>query len=430
MALIVQKYGGTSVGSIEKIKKVAERILASFVRGDQVVVVVSAMSGETNRLIDLANQIDPVPFSREYDMLIASGEQVAVGLLSLAINSTAKNNKVIERRDYLARPFLGYQIGILTDQIYSKARIREIKTEVLQRELLAKKIPVIAGFQGVDPENNITTLGRGGSDTSAVAIAVAMKADDCEIYTDVDGVYTTNPSHCASARKMPVISYSEMMELSSLGAKVLQIRSVELAAKFNQKLHVRSSFFNQEGTRVVQDSQIYLKSQGRQLEQVVVAGVASDSAQVKFNVLDLPDLTDLPARIFKALSDAAIVVDIIVQAIAQNNRVHLGFTVADLDAKMSLETLENLKISSDEMILKSQIIVESNLAKISIVGAGMQHHPGVAAKMFEILAGVGAKIKLITTSEIKISCLIDEKYVKNAVESLHEGFNLQGEMHE
>ena len=310
MGLIVQKFGGTSVGTLERIRHVAALALDSQAKGDDVVVVVSAMSGETNRLVDLATQINPIPYSREYDMLIASGEQVAVGLVSLAINTEAAKRGLIRKGESRARGLLGYQIGILTDSVYSKARIQAIDTSLLRKEIVKKTIPVIAGFQGVDPENNITTLGRGGSDTSAVAIATALQADDCEIYTDVDGVYTTDPRLCAKARKIRKISYEEMMELASLGARVLQIRSVELAAKYKLPLHVRSSFDSVEGTRVVPQELL-----GEKMEQVVVAGVAADLSQVKFTLQNIPDGPGVAAKIFGSLSAAAIVVDVIVQDI-------------------------------------------------------------------------------------------------------------------
>jgi aspartate kinase len=398
--LLVQKFGGTSVGSIERIRHVARWALQSQAKGDDVVLVVSAMSGETNRLVELATQINPVPYSREYDMLIASGEQVAVGLVTLAINTEAKALK--------ARGFLGHQIGIRTDSVYSKARIQAIDGSVLRREVERGIIPVIAGFQGVDPENNITTLGRGGSDTSAVAIAVALKADVCEIYTDVDGVYTTDPRLCSKAKKIGKIAYEEMMELASLGAKVLQIRSVELAAKYKMPLHVRSSFDPVEGTMVVSQEELGM-------EQVVVAGVAADGGQAKFTLRNLPDEPGVAARVFGALSAAAIVVDVIVQDMPSNGRLTLSFTVGKSDflkAKQVLETLQTDYAS------------EQSLAKVSIVGVGMQHHPGVASKMFALLAQEKINIKLITTSEIKVSCLIDESQTKKAVECLHRGFDL------
>jgi aspartate kinase len=417
MALIVQKFGGTSVGTTERIRHVARWALDAQAKGDDVVLVVSAMSGETNRLVELATQINPVPYSREYDMLIASGEQVAVGLVTLAINTEARARGLIKANDYRSRGLLGHQIGIRTDSVFSKARIEAIDDRVLRGELAKKVIPVIAGFQGVDPENNITTLGRGGSDTSAVAIAVALKADVCEIYTDVDGVYTTDPRLCPKARKISKIAYEEMMELASLGAKVLQIRSVELAAKYRMPLHVRSSFDPVEGTYVVSQEALY----GDKMEQVVVAGVAADQGQAKFTLQNLADEPGVAAKIFGALSAAAIVVDVIVQDVASDGRLTLSFTVGKTDFLKAREVLDRLQ---KESLRELKRVEQQNLAKVSIVGVGMQHHPGVASKMFALLAGEKINIQLITTSEIKVSCLIDESQTRRAVECLHRGFDL------
>ncbi|MFL5813351.1 MAG: aspartate kinase [Bdellovibrionia bacterium] len=416
--LVVQKFGGTSVGSIERIRHAAQWALDSQMRGDDVVLVVSAMSGETNRLVELATQINPIPYSREYDMLIASGEQIAVGLVSLAINTEAEKRGLIKAGvEYRARPLLGHQIGIRTDSVFSKARIQAIDTKLLRQEISRGVIPVIAGFQGVDPENNITTLGRGGSDTSAVAIAAALNADDCEIYTDVDGVYTTDPRICPRARKISRISYEEMMELASLGAKVLQIRSVELAAKYKLPLHVRSSFNPVEGTRVVAKEML-----GQQMEQVVVAGVAADKDQVKFTLQNIHDQPGTAAQIFGALSAAAIVVDVIVQDVPSNGIITVSFTVGKGDYLKTQQILQSLQASPAFSSMK--IVEETDLAKVSIVGVGMQHHPGVASRMFALLAEAGVSIKLITTSEIKVSCLIDGGLVQKAVQCLHTGFSL------
>jgi aspartate kinase len=417
MALIVQKFGGTSVGTIERIRHVARCALDAQAQGNDIVLVCSAMSGETNRLVELATQINPIPYSREYDMLIASGEQVAVGLVSLAINTEAEKRGLLKARSYHSRAMLGHQIGILTDSIFSKARIQEIDTTLLRREIAAGVIPVIAGFQGVDPENNITTLGRGGSDTSAVAIAAALQADDCEIYTDVDGVYTTDPRMCADARKIKRISYEEMMELASLGAKVLQIRSVEIAAKYKLPLHVRSSFNPVEGTRVVPQEMLGA------MEQVVVAGVAADTGQVKFTLQNLPESPGVAAALFGELSASAIVVDVIVQDIPSNGLLTVSFTVGKGDHLKARQVLEGLK-ARNEMFGQMKIVEEADLAKVSIVGVGMQHHPGVASKMFALLAAESINIKLITTSEIKVSCLIDGRRAKDAVQCLHRGFEL------
>lgn len=424
--LIVQKFGGTSVGTIERIRHVARHALETQKTGQQVVLVVSAMSGETNRLVDLANQINPIPYSKEYDLLVAAGEQVSVGLVSLAINTLAGETK--------SHPFLAYQVGLRTDAVYSKARIMGVQTDLLRAKLKAGLIPVIAGFQGVDAEGNLTTLGRGGSDTSAVAIAAALKADDCEIYTDVDGVYTTDPRLCARARKISVISHEEMMELATLGAKVLHPRSVELAAKWNVPVHVRSSFENVEGTRVVKRPvKKSAKSRGKKtpgsagpamgLEDVVVVGVAAQAKQVRVNLQNVKDRPGVAAEIFGALSDAAIVVDVIVQDASAEGKLTISFTIEDSDRLKALKILESLK-STHRDYAGMSVHADGNLAKVSIVGAGMQNNPGVAARMFRLLAKARISIQLITTSEIKVSCLVAGDHMKNAVEVLHDGFEL------
>ena len=418
MALIVQKFGGTSVGSIERIQHVARWALDCQAKGDDPVLVVSAMSGETNRLVELALGINPIPFSRDYDLLLASGEQVAVGLVSLAINTEAQRRGLIPRDGQRARGLLGFQIGMLTDNVYSKARIQEIDTRLLLEEVGRKTIPVIAGFQGIDPEGNITTLGRGGGDTSAVAIAAALKAACCEIYTDVDGVYTTDPRLCAEARKIERISYEEMMELASLGAKVLQIRSVEIAAKFNLPLHVRSSFNPVEGTWVVSQEELM---SGKGMENVVVAGVAADKDQVKLTLQNIHDKPGQAARIFGALSKAAVVVDVIVQDIPSNGLLTVSFTVGKADYPKAKQVLDDLRAAE---FGDMRVVEQTDLAKVSIVGVGMQNHPGVASKMFSLLAEAGINIQLITTSEIKVSCMISGADTKKAVECLHRGFEL------
>jgi aspartate kinase len=402
--LIVQKFGGTSVGSIERIKSVARILIESQRAGHRVVGVVSAMSGETNRLVDLATQINPQPWSREYDMLLASGEQVSAALVSLAINAMGGK----------ARPLLGYQIGILTDQVYSKARIQAIDTTVLEKELAQGVIPIVAGFQGVDCENNITTLGRGGSDTSAVALAAALKADRCDIFTDVDGVYTTDPRICPRARKIDKITYEEMMELASLGAKVLQIRSVELGAKYNVPIMVCSSFDpSVPGTLVTKED--------RSMENVVVSGVAADANDAKVSVMNLPDRPGLAYDIFGALAEAAIVVDVIVQNSSAEGRCALSFTVPRNELTRAVDLVKRLFATKHP---EMEIATVTDLAKVSIVGQGMRHHPGVAAKMFKVLADAGIDIKLITTSEIKISVLVHQDRMKDAVQRLHAAFDL------
>ncbi len=408
----VQKFGGTSVGSIDRIQKVAEWVLDCQLAGSQVVVVVSAMSGETNRLVALAEGIRSEPFSREYDMLLASGEQVSVALLSLAINTLAEKKGCAFR----AKPFLGYQLGIQTDRVASKARIQSIDAAPLHQAIQSNLIPVIAGFQGVDCDQAITTLGRGGSDTSAIAIAAAVGATECEIYTDVDGVYTTDPRLCPQARKMQRISYEEMMELASLGAKVLQIRSVELASKYQIPIHVRSSFEPQEGTRVMTT----LGSK-EGMESVVVAGIAADRAQVRFSLQKLPHRLTTDAKVFHALAEAAVVVDIIVKELPKGGVTSLSFTASDADAETANRVLQQLKYDA---FPEMEIEQERSLAKVSIVGVGMQHHPGVASKMFQILAEQGIEIKLISTSEIKVSCMIPGEAIQKAVSSLHHAFGL------
>lgn len=407
--LFVQKFGGTSVGSIERIKNVARWMLETQKAGHQVVGVVSAMSGETNRLVELAMQLNPQPYSKEYDMLLASGEQVSVALVALAINSMGGK----------ARGLLGHQLGILTDSVYSKARIQGINADLLRAELARGVIPIVAGFQGVDVENNITTLGRGGSDTSAVALAAALQSQgcevDCEIYTDVDGVYTTDPRLCSKARKLKTITYDEMMELAGLGAKVLQIRSVELAAKYKVPLHVRSSFDPVEGTRVI--------AEGPKMEQVVVSGIAADMNDAKITLSNLSDKAGLAADLFTPLAEAAIVVDVIVQSSVSNQDggLSLSFTVPKPDLPKALEIVEaRLRAPFPRM----QITSETDLAKVSIVGVGMRHHPGVAARMFSVLAKAGINIRLISTSEIKVTVLVDGSKAKAAVALLHDAFEL------
>lgn len=423
--LYVQKFGGTSVGSIERIKNVAKWMIETQRQGHQVIGVVSAMSGETNRLVDLAMQLNPQPFSKEYDMLLASGEQVSVALTALAINSLGGK----------ARGFLGHQLGILTDNVYSKARIHGINADLLWNEVDRGVIPIVAGFQGVDTDNNITTLGRGGSDTSAVAIAAALmqpshsgraaaRGDeiDCEIYTDVDGVYTTDPRLCPRARKLKAITYDEMMELASLGAKVLQIRSVELAAKYAVPLHVRSSFDPVEGTRVVAGGAGMYKW----MEDVVVSGIAADMNDAKVTVMNLADKPGLAYDIFGALAESSIVVDVIVQSSSTSSgggdgTSSISFTVPKLELPKAVEVIEGrLRSRFPAMKLSS----ETDVAKVSIVGVGMRNHSGVAAKMFRVLADEGINIKLISTSEIKVTVLVDAAKAKIAVDRLHTAFEL------
>jgi aspartate kinase len=401
--LLVQKYGGTSVGSVERIRAVAKRCLASQRQGHDVVVVVSAMSGETNRLIGLAKQIAPIPDERELDVVASTGEQVTVGLLALAIQ--AQGGQAVS--------LLGHQVRILTDSAFARARIQEIDARAITSALQAGKIAVIAGFQGVDKAGNITTLGRGGSDTSAVAVAAALKADACEIYTDVDGVYTADPNIVRNARKIGRISYEEMLELASLGAKVLQIRSVEFGMKYAVPIHVRSSFNDNEGTWVVPEE--------KAMESVVVAGVTATRDEAKITLPGIPDQAGIQAQIFRPLAEAGIVVDVIVQAYIQNGRTNLTFTLAASDLPRAREVLAK---HCSEIFPVDQIKTEENLSKVSVVGVGMRSHAGVALKMFEIFAQENIHIHLISTSEIKISCVIDGKYAELALRALHDGFGL------
>src|SRR4051812_38837171 len=384
-------------------RAVARRCLATQRQGHDVVVIVSAMSGETNRLLGLAKQISEIPDERELDVIASTGEQVTVGLLALAIHAEGGS----------AVSLLGHQVRILTDSAFARARIQGIDAGAIKAAVKSGKIAVVAGFQGVDKGGNITTLGRGGSDTSAVAIAAALKADACEIYTDVDGVYTSDPNIVRDARKIDRISYEEMLELASLGAKVLQIRSVEFGMKYAVPIHVRSSFNDNEGTWVVPEE--------KAMEAVVVAGVTATRDEAKITLSGIPDKPGIQAQVFKPLAEAGIVVDVIVQAHIQNGRTNLTFTLGASDLARARDVL--LKQCS-ELVTAEQIKAEENLSKVSIVGVGMRSHAGVALKMFEILAQENIHIHLISTSEIKISCVIEAKYAELAVRALHEGFEL------
>jgi aspartate kinase len=401
--LIVQKYGGTSVGTIERIRAVARRCLATQRQGHQVVVIVSAMSGETNRLLGLAKQITEIGDERELDVIASTGEQVSVGLVALAIH--AEGGKAVS--------LLGHQVRVLTDSAFARARIQAIDAEAISAALKEGKIAVVAGFQGVDKDGNITTLGRGGSDTSGVAIAAALKADACEIYTDVDGVYTADPNVVSTARKVSRISYEEMLELASLGAKVLQIRSVEFGMKYGVPIHVRSSFNDNEGTWVVPEEQ--------SMEAVVVSGVTATRDEAKITLQGISDSPGVQAKVFRPLAAAGIVVDVIVQAYVQDGRTNLTFTVSGADLARARDILVK---QCGDLCAADQIKAEGNLSKVSIVGVGMRSHAGVALKMFEILARENIHVQLISTSEIKISCVIDAKYAELAVRALHDGFDL------
>ncbi len=401
--LIVQKYGGTSVGNPERIKNVAKRVCRAKEEGHDVVVVVSAMSGETDKLINLASQVSENPDPREMDMLVSTGERVTIALLAMAIQAVG----------HKAQSFTGRQAGIISDSVHTKARIEKITGERLRHALKEGKIAVVAGFQGItESSDDVTTLGRGGSDLSAVAVAAALKADVCDIYTDVDGVYTTDPNMVPQARKLDKISYDEMLELASLGAKVLQTRSVEFAKKYNVPVRVLSSFNDNPGTLVTKEDP--------DMEKVVVSGVAYDKNQVKVTVQGVPDKPGVAAKIFNTISDNNIVVDMIIQNIGEGGLADMSFTVPKTDSKKIMEVMKKVvaEIGAKNVNLKEDI------AKISIVGVGMRSHSGVAAKMFSTLAKEGINIMMISTSEIKISCVIDAKYTELAVRVLHDAFEM------
>ncbi len=403
MALIVQKYGGTSVGDLERIKNVAKRVIRTKNEGHQVVVVVSAMAGETDKLIQMAQKITPYPDERELDVLISTGEQVSIALLAIALKSMGCD----------AKSYLGFQIKIATDSAFGKARITDIESNRIFEDLKEGRVVVVAGFQGVDEEDNITTLGRGGSDTTAVAIAAALKADICEIYTDVDGVYTTDPNIYPKARKISKISYDEMLEMASLGAKVLQIRSVEFAKKYNVPIHVRSSFNDNPGTIVCKEDE--------DMERVIVSGVTYNKNEAKIEVMRVPDVPGVAAKLFKPIAEANIVVDMIIQtSSAEKGYADVAFTVPKTDFPKALQIVKE----AIKEIGGKEVLFDENIAKVSIVGVGMRSHSNVAAQMFSALAKEGINIHMISTSEIKISCIIDSKYTELAVRALHDAFEL------
>jgi aspartate kinase len=400
--LVVHKYGGTSVGSIERIRNVAERVIRYKEKGNDVVVVVSAMSGETDRLLKLAVAISKFPDERETDVLIATGEQVTSALLAITLKELG----------YDAISLLGHQVRIMTDSAYGKARIEEIEETKIMEALRKGQIVVVPGFQGIDEIGNITTLGRGGSDTSAVAVAAALKADLCEIYTDVDGVYTTDPNITEKARRLDTISYDEMLEMASLGAKVLQTRSVELARKYKVPLLVKSSFIEGKGTLVCEEVP--------DMEQVVISGVTYNKNEAKITLSPVSDKPGTAARIFTPLAEANIVVDMIVQNVSHDGLTDMTFTTSKADAKRAFKMMEKIvkEVGADK------VIIDEDIAKISIVGSGMRSHSGVASRMFTLLSNEGINIEMISTSEIKISCVIKEKYGELAVRALHTGFGL------
>ena len=402
MALVIQKYGGTSVANIAKIEKVAQKVIKAKESGNQVVVVLSAMAGETDRLISLAHQVADDPDEREYDALISTGEQITVTLLAMMLNKLG----------YKAKSLLGFQAKILTDQAYKKARILSINAKAIKSELKKGTIVVIAGFQGIDAENNITTLGRGGSDTSAVALAAALRADVCDIFTDVDGVYTTDPSICSKARRLNKISYDEMLEMARSGAKVLQPRSVEMAKKFQVPVYVRSTFSDEGGTLVTKED--------KEMEREVVSGVTYDRDQAKITIVRVPDRAGIAARLFTPLAEHNIIVDMIIQNASIDGYTDLTFTVSRKDIKQANKLIE--EVAKD--IGAQKVEVDENVAKVSIVGVGMVSHAGVAAKMFATLAHEGINILMISTSEIKVSCVMQAKYTELAVMVLHDAFEL------
>ncbi|HWP90855.1 MAG TPA: aspartate kinase [Thermodesulfobacteriota bacterium] len=407
MALIVQKYGGTSVANIDKIKWVAGHVINTKEKGHKVIAVVSAMAGETDRLIKLSRSIMDPPDERELDVVTSSGEQVSAGLLAMMIKALGHD----------AISFQGHQVRIITDNSHSKARIVRIDDQKIRKALLEGKIVVVAGFQGVDDEGSVTTLGRGGSDLTAVALAAVLKADACELYKDdVDGIYTTDPGVCRSARKLRKISYEEMLEMSSLGSKVLQARAVEFAKKFGVPIHVRpTSKPDAEGTWVVEEEEAMAE-----MEDMVISGVTSDKNQAKITIMQVPDRPGIAARLFTPLGDEGIVVDMIVQNVSSEGYTDMTFTVPRTDFKKAIKITENL---AKELGAKG-VASDDKIAKISLVGLGMKTHSGVASRMFSTLAREGINIIMISTSEIKISCVIDEKYTELAVRSLHDAFNL------
>ncbi|NRB39968.1 MAG: aspartate kinase [Pseudomonadales bacterium] len=406
MSLIVQKFGGTSVGTVERIEAVAEKIATFRDQGHDIVVVVSAMSGETNRLIGLASEIQEHPTAREMDVLVSTGEQVTTALLSMALN----------KRGYAAKSYNGRQVRILTDATHTKARIKKIDDENIHADLKAGSVVVVAGFQGVDEKGNITTLGRGGSDTTAVALAAALKADECQIYTDVDGVYTTDPRVVDSARRLDKITFEEMLEMASLGSKVLQIRAVEFAGKYKVPLRVLSSFKEGPGTLITLE-------EGSQMESPVVAGIAFQRDEAKLSILGVPDSPGVASKVLGAISSANIEIDVIVQNVAADKTNDLTFTVHKNDLAKAAAILNDVA----KELGAREVITDDKICKVSIVGVGMRSHAGIASKMFACLAELSINIQLITTSEIKISVVIDEKYMELAVRGLHSAFELDGE---
>ena len=405
MALIVQKFGGTSVGSVERIEQVADKVKKFRDAGDDLVVVLSAMSGETNRLIDLAKQIsgDQQPVPRELDVIISTGEQVTIALLAMALN----------KRGVPAVSYTGNQVRILTDSAHTKARILQIDDQKIRADLKAGRVVVVAGFQGVDEHGNITTLGRGGSDTTGVALAAALKADECQIYTDVDGVYTTDPRVVSVAQRLDKITFEEMLEMASLGSKVLQIRAVEFAGKYNVPLRVLHSFKEGPGTLITIDEE-------ETMEQPIISGIAFNRDEAKLTIRGVPDTPGVAFKILGPISAANIEVDMIVQNVAHDNTTDFTFTVHRNDFQAAQTVLEN----TAREIGAREVVGDIKIAKVSIVGVGMRSHAGVASRMFESLAKESINIQMISTSEIKVSVVIEEKYLELAVRALHTAFEL------
>ncbi len=405
MALIVQKYGGTSVGSVERIEAVAEKVKAWREQGHDVVVVVSDMSGETNRLIELAKAIQEEPVPRELDVLVSTGEQVTIALLSMAL----------EKRGCAARSYTGAQVHIRTDSVHNKARILDIDDQRIREDLSSGRVVVVAGFQGADEQGNITTLGRGGSDTSAVALAAALKADECQIYTDVDGVYTTDPRVVSEARRLDRITFEEMLEMASLGSKVLQIRSVEFAGKYNVPLRVLSSFEEGEGTLITYEED--------EVEEALISGIAFNRDEAKLTIVGVPDHPGVASKILGPIGKENVEVDMIIQNVGADATTDFTFTVHRNDYNKAMAILEDIK----QELGAREVSGDNKIVKVSLVGVGMRSHAGIASTMFETLANEGINIRMISTSEIKISVVIDEKYLELGVRALHSAFGLDKE---
>jgi aspartate kinase len=405
MALIVQKYGGTSVGDAERIKRVAERIVAAVRAGDQVCVVVSAMGHSTDELVSLAAQVSDEPNPRELDMLLTSGERISMALLSMVISDLG----------YEAISLTGSQAGIVTDTTHGKARILEVKGDRVRQALAANKIAIVAGFQGVSTAYDVTTLGRGGSDTTAVALAAALGADRCEIYTDVDGVYTADPRIVPTARKLHAVSYEEMLEMAASGSGVLMLRAVEYARNHGVVLHVRSSFGYEDGT--------WIKEEDERMEQAIISGVAHDTSEAKVVIQNVPDTPGVAARVFRPLADEGVNIDMIVQNVSEEGRTDISFTMPTEDLRRARSVLDEVAAS----VGAEGVVTDPDIAKISLIGAGMKTHPGVAADMFDALSDAGINIEIISTSSIRVSCVIRAFEVERAVKAIHDKFELTEE---